>query len=108
MQFSIVTILSSEEGLQAMNAQKMQEKIPILKCPRFWRSQTNAVNLRTTFVKGDVKYDVEWGHLYNTDYQISKRENECNGVCKHKNICKLYVMKIDEGVVRIKRTNVNA
>ena len=108
MQFSIVTILSSEEDLQAMNAQKMQEKISILKCPRFWRSQTNAVNLRTNFFKGDVKYDVEWGHLYNSDCQICKRKNECNGVCKHKNLCKLYVMKIDEGVVRIKRTNVNA
>ena len=101
-------VLSSEEALKAMNAKKVQEKISILKCPRFWRSQTNAVNLKINFVKGAVKYDVEWGHLYKSDFQICKRKNECNGVCKHKYLCKLYVMKIDEGVVRIKRTNVNA
>ena len=46
--------------------------------------------------------------MYNSDCQICNRKKECNGVCKHKNLCKLYVTKIDEGVVRMKRTNVNA
>ena len=35
-------------------------------------------------------------------------KNECNRTCKHKMPCKLYVIKTDEGVVRIKRICKNA
>ena len=68
----------------------------------------NAVNLRTNSSEGDVKYGVKWGHLYNNDCPFCTRKNQCNGICKHKNLCKLYVMNGEEGIVKIKRTNVNA
>ena len=86
----------------------MTEKIAILKCPKFWREDTNAVNLRTNSLRGDIKYDIEWGHLYNSDCQLCKIKNECKGICKHKNPCKLYVMHGEEGIVKIKKMNVNA
>ena len=68
----------------------------------------NESNLRTYFVKGDVKYEVQWGHLYNNDCEIYKRKNQCKENCKHRNDCKLYVINAEEGVVKIKRTNVSA
>ena len=42
----------------------MQEKISVLKCPKFWRETKNDQNLRTNLLKGDVKYEIKWGHLY--------------------------------------------
>ena len=101
-------MLSGEEDLERMKERKMTEKIAILKCPKLWREDTNAVNLRTNSFKGDVKYDIEWGHLYNSDCRLCKIQNECKGICKHKNPCKLYVMNGEEGIVKIKRMNVNA
>ena len=101
-------MLSSEEDLQRMNEEKMQKKISVLKCLRFWRERVNGENLWTNLLKGDVKYDIEWGHLYNNDCQICKRQNECKGICKHRNFCKLYVMNGEEGVIKMKRMNVNA
>ena len=91
-----------------MNEAKMQEKISILKCPKFWREQTDKLNLRTTYFGGRVNYEVEWGYLYDNDYRICNLKNECNRTCKHKTPCKLYVIKTDEGVVRITRTCKNA
>ena len=86
----------------------MEKQIGILKCPKFWRNVVDESNLRTNFIKGDVKYEVQWGHLYNTDCQICKRKNQCKENCKHRNVCKLYVMNAEDGVVKIKRMNVNA
>ena len=54
VQSRIVTMLSNDEDLQKMNDERIQKKIAILKCPRFWREQTNAVNLRTNSLKGHV------------------------------------------------------
>ena len=108
MQVGTVTILFGEEELKRMKEKRMEKQIGILKCPKFWRSAVNESNLRTNFVKGDVKYEVQWGHLYNNDCEICKRKNQCKENCKHKNDCKLYVMNAEEGVVKIKRTNVNA
>ena len=73
VQAGTVTVLSSEEELKKMNDERIQKKIAILKCPRFWREQTNAVNLRTNSLKGHVNYDVEWGYLYENDCQICKK-----------------------------------
>ena len=101
-------MLFGEEDLKRMKESKMKEKIAIFKCPHFCREDTNAVNLRTNSLKGDVKYDIEWGHLYYRDCQLCKTKNECKGICKHKNSCKLYVMNGEEGIVKIKRMNVNA
>ena len=86
----------------------MEKQIGILKCPKFWRNAVHESILRTNFVKGDIKYEVQWGHLYNNDCEICKRKNQCKENCKHRNDCKLYVMDAEEGVVKIKRMNVNA
>ena len=86
----------------------MEKQIGTLKCPKFWRTAVNESNLCTNFIKGDVKYEVQWGHLYNNDCEICNRKNQCKENCKHRNDCKLYVMNAEEGVVKIKRTNVNA
>ena len=67
MQSGTMTVLSSEGELKRMKERKMQEKISILKCPRFWRERESDQNLRTNFLKGDVKYEVKWGHLYEID-----------------------------------------
>ena len=50
----------------------------------------------------------EWGYLYNDDYVICKRKNYNVKPCKHRQFCKLFVIKTDEGVVRVKRVNKNA
>ena len=86
----------------------MQEKISILKCPKFWREQTDKLNLRTNSFGGRVNYEIEWGYLYDNDCKICKLKNECNRTCKHETPCKSYVIKTDEGVVRMKRICKNA
>ena len=91
-----------------MNDAKVQQKIAVLKCPRFWRQSANSSNLRTNSLRGHVHYDTEWGYLYNEDCKICKNKNECKDNCKHQNLCKLYVIKNEEGIVKVKRINVNA
>ena len=91
-----------------MNDAEEQKNIAILKCPRMWRKSTDAANLRKDFLKGCVKYEVEWGYLYANDCRICKTKNECKGICEHKNPCKLFVMNGEEGVIKMKRMNVNA
>ena len=108
MQAGTVTVLSSELELKRMKERTMQEKISVLKCPKFWREINNDQNLRTNFLKGDVKYEIKWGHLYKTDCDICKRKNECKGICKHRTFCKLYVMNGREGEIKMKRVNKNA
>ena len=109
MQAGTVTVLSNEAELSRMNNAETKKKIAILKCPRYWRQETNdAVNSRTNLSKGHVKYEEEWGYLYYADCQFCKNKNECNENCKHRSLCKLYVMKIDGGAVKIKRMSVNA
>ena len=107
-----VTVLSSEMELQQMKNAAVQEKISILKCPKFWRIKTNdTVNSRAnSFKKGEKneQYEEEWGYLYHTDCQFCKDKNGCKENCKHRSCCKLFVIKTDEGVVRIKRVNKNA
>ena len=63
MQSQIVTVLSNEEDLQKMNEEIMQNKISILKCPRFWRLDEKQMNLRTNYFEGYPKYDIEWSYL---------------------------------------------
>ena len=58
--------------------------------------------------EGHVSYESEWGYLYNKDSEICKLKNECIRNCKHKNPAKLYVVRTEEGVVRLRRMNVNA
>ena len=108
VQAGTVTVLAGTEELKCMKDKRMQDQISILKCPKFWRQTNVAMNLRSNSFEGRVKYDVEWDYLYDKDCELCKKRNECKQNCKHRNCCKLYVMKIDEGVVKIKRANVNA
>ena len=103
VQSGTVTVLSNEEDLQKMNEERMQENISILKCPKFWNCSKDAVNLKTNSFEGCAKYNTEWGNLYEDDYQICKSKNQCINACKHRNLCQLYVMKIEEGAVRINK-----
>ena len=82
-----------------MKDAEVQNKISVLDCPRFWRETTNVANLRTNISEERANYEVKWGFLYNTDCQICKNKNECKKICKHGKLCKLYVIKMDEGVV---------
>ena len=76
MQIGIVTVLSSEKNLKNMNKESIQQKIAILKCPRFWREQTNAVNLRTNSWKGHANYDENGGiYLKTIIKSVRKRMN---------------------------------
>ena len=86
----------------------MQRQIAILKNPKFWTNTAEDTILRTKFSDGRAKYDVEWGHLYNKDCTICKRENLDVNDCKHQNLCRIYVIKDEEGIVRVKQTSVNA
>ena len=79
-----------------------------MKTPKFWTATAGNSILRTKLSKGPCEYEVEWGHLYNSDCNICKRKNSNVNACKHRNICKLYVIKNEEGVIRVRRTNVNA
>ena len=46
--------------------------------------------------------------MSNEECKICKNKNECKDYCKHQNLCKLYVIKSEEGIVKLKRINVNA
>ena len=103
-----VTVLLSAEELKCLRNQRLQRQIAILKNSRFWTDTDGSSILRTKLFKGDAKYEVEWGHLYNTDCSICKRKQLDVKNCKHKNLCKIYVIKDDEGIVRARRVTVNA
>ena len=100
-----VTVLAGTEELSKMNELTMQNTISILRCPRFWRD--NSI-LRSKFLKGDVQNEKQWGYLYNMGCELCNLKNECKETCKHRSPCKLYVIKTEEGIVKEKRTNVNA
>ena len=108
VQSGTVTVLSSAEDLKCLQDQRMQRQISVLKTPKFWTDATGSSILRTKFFDGRAKYAIEWGHLYDMDCTICKRKNLNVKDCKHKNLCKIYVIKDDEGIVRVRRTNVNA
>ena len=108
MQSGTVTVLSNERELKCLQDQRIQNQISILKNPKFWTDNAGNSILRTKFSKGPCEYDIKWGHLYNIDCKICKRQNSNVKYCKHRNLCKLYVIKNEEGVIRVKRTSVNA
>ena len=102
-------VLAGEEQLKTLNTTEVQNKIAILKCPRFWRLTENngdQKNLWTNFFKGCV----QWGYLYHNDCKLCKTKNECKDDCKHKSECKLYSFVNEKGdeIVKVKRVNVNA
>ena len=91
-----------------MQDQRMQRQISVLKNPKFWIDVAGSTILRSKISEGREKYDVEWGHLYEKDCTICKTKNLNVNECKHRNICKIYVIKDVEGIARVKRMNVNA
>ena len=66
------------------------------------------LNLRPNFQKGREEFETKWGYLYNTDCDICKSENICTRECKHRVICNLYVIRTDEGIVKMEKINVTA
>ena len=104
MKAGTITVLVGEEDLKRMNESEVQKKIAVIKCPKFWNVAKTNTNLRSNFSEGRVK----WGYLYNDECKICKRKNECKEKCKHRGICKLFVIKTNEGIVNVKRVNKNA
>ena len=100
VQSGTVTVLSDAKELKFMQDQRMQRQISVLKMPKFWTDAAGSSILRTKFNKGHEKNDVEWGYLYNSDCKICKRKNVNQNECKHRNPCKLYVIKHEEDVLR--------
>lgn len=47
----------------------------------------------------------KWAHVYDSDFNI---KNVCKNECKISRHCKLFVMKTDKGLVRIKKLCNNA
>ena len=78
MHAGTVTVLSSEMELQRLKKAYVQEKISILKCPKFWNIKTNnIVNSRANSLKRrekNVQCEEEWGYLYHTDCQFCKNK----------------------------------
>ena len=101
-------MLFGEEQLKCAKERRVQNKFAILKCPKFWRDGSEVPNLRTNSFKGPEKYEAQWVYLYNTTCDICKLENICTKECTHKALCKLFVMKVDKGVVRVRKMSANA
>ena len=92
-----------------MNETEVQDKIAILKCPKFWRvakQNEKGQNSWTNSFKGHAY----WGYLYNDDCEFCKINEECKSNCKHRSQCKLYSFVNEKGdeVVKVQRVNVNA
>ena len=65
-------MLSDEKELQRIKEERGRGQITILKCPKFWRTSGERLNLRSNSQKGVEKFDIEWGYLYSTDCDILK------------------------------------
>ena len=108
MRSGTVIVLSSAEELKCLQDERMQRQISILKNPKLWTDDAGSAILRSKFSEGRAKYDVEWEHLYNKDCSICKKKNLNVNECKYQNPCKISVIKDEEGIVRVRRMNVNA
>ena len=108
MQSGTVTVLAAEKELKFMRDSRIQRQIAILKGPKFWRKTSGVQNLRTNSFKGREKWEVQWGYLYSTDCEICKIKNHCTKECKHRDLCKLFVMKVGEGLFWVRKMNANA
>ena len=91
-----------------MRDSRMRSQIAVLKCLEFWRENRGVQNLRTNSFKGREKFEIQQGYLYFTDCELCKLKNRCAGECKHRDAWKLFVMKVDEGVVKVRKMNANA
>ena len=74
-----VTVLAGEDQLKTMQATEVQNKISILKCPKFWKvadQSGQGLNSWTNSFKGRAY----WGYLYNDKCELCKRKEECKTI----------------------------
>ena len=96
-----VTVLSSEEELDKLKDERVQSSISVLKAPKFWKWQNDKINSRANLSKRG-----EWAFVNADDCKIS---NHCKNACNEgRRSCKFYVMKTDQGIVKVKRLCNNA
>ena len=96
-----MTVLSSEEELDRLKDERVRSSISVLKAPKFWKWQNDKINSRANLSKGG-----EWAFINADDCKIS---NNCKNSCNEgRRSCKFYLMKTDQGIVKVKRLCNNA
>ena len=105
VQAGTLAFLSTEEELSKLKEEKNQASICVLKTPKFWQWCNKS---SATYSKGEEKQK-EWtnGGALMCDTNCNLNEI-CNNDCKKNESCKLFVIRTDEGVVKVKRLNNNA
>ena len=100
MKVGTVMVLSSEEELDRLKDERVKSSISVLKAPKFWKWQSEQTNSRANLQKGGA-----WAFVHDDDYKLS---NNCNISCNNDGRdCKLYVMKTDQGIVKVKKLSNN-
>ena len=96
MKVGTVTVLSSEEKLDRIKDERVKSSISVLEAPKFWKWQNEQTNSRENLQKGGA-----WAFVRDDNCKLS---NDCNISCSDDGIaCKLYVMKTNQGIVRVKK-----
>ena len=96
-----MTVLSSEEELHQLKDERIKSSISVLKAPKFWKWQNAKVNSRA-----NLKKEGEWAFVHDNECNLP---DDCTMKCnKKQGVCKLSVMKTDQGIVRVKRLCNNA
>ena len=105
MQAGTVTVLSTEEELSKLKNEKNEANISLIKTPKFWQLCDKS---RATYSKGGEKQK-QWTSMRAEMYENNCKSNQiCNTDCKKNDYCKLFVIRTDEGLVKVKRLNNNA
>ena len=100
-----VTLLSTEEELSKLRNEENEANISVIKTPKFWQLCDKS---RATYSKGGEKQK-QWTSMRAEMYENNCKLNEnVNTDCKKNDFCKLFVIRTDEGVVKVKRLNNNA
>ena len=96
-----VIVLSSEEELQQLKDERIKFSISVLKAPQFWKWRNAKINSRA-----NLKKEGEWTFVHNDDCKLS---DDCTMKCnKKEGVCKIFVMKTDQGIVKVKKLCNNA
>ena len=89
-------VLFSKEELDRLKDKRVKSSISVLKAPKFWKLQSEKTNWRTNLHKWGG-----WAFVHDDDYKLS---NDCNISCNNDGRAfKLYVMKTDQGIVRMNK-----
>ena len=105
VQAGTVTVLSTEEELSKLKNEEKATSISVIKTPKFWQLCDKS---RATYSKGGEKQK-QWTSMRAEMYENNCKSNQiCNTDCKKNDYCKLFVIRTDEGVVKVKRLNNNA